>query len=91
MITLHKTVQFLGLKFSQEQLSKLGHQIVAFAKEKEIRYQKVDETQGGRTYKVNAYPQFMRDDIQLIVKQFAEENGIRVKRKRARIKRIEKV
>ena len=91
MITLHKTVQFLGLKFTQEQLSKLGHQIVAFAKEKDIRYQKVDETQGGRTYKVNAYPQFMRDDIQRIVKHFAEENGIRVKRKRARIKRIEKV
>lgn len=91
MITLHKTVQFLGLRLTQEQLSKLGHQIVAFAKEKDIRYQKVDETQGGRTYKVNAYPQHMRDEIQRIVKQFAEENGIRVKRKRARIKRIERV
>ncbi len=91
MITLHKTIKFLELNLTQEQMSKLGHKIVAFAKEKDIKYTKVEETQGGRTYKVNSYPLDMRDDIQRIVKEFAAENGIRLRKKRARIKRIEKV
>ena len=91
MITLHKTVKQLGIKLSQEQLSRLGHVLVALAKEKDVSYTKVEETQGSRKYKVNAYPYSMKDDIQNAIKDFAQENGIRMKRKRRRITKIEKV